>query len=198
MSRRSLFLVTIVVEGGLYLFGLLLMGGSEAVWSHFNFSWSATAYAFLLCLPMLAVLYFTVRSKWTTLSRFRNEIDQNIVPIFANYRPVDFALIALLAGVGEEIFFRGWLQSALSAKFGVVLGILTASLIFGLAHYLSFTYAIYAGLTGVYLGMIYYVTGSLYIVMTIHAVYDFIALIYLIRRKKSKVEFQTVSDGDGI
>jgi membrane protease YdiL (CAAX protease family) len=66
----------------------------------------------------------------------------------------------------------------------VVLGILIASAIFGLLHYLSTTYAFYAFLTGVYLGVIYHATGNLYVVMVIHALYDFIALVYLVRMGK--------------
>jgi membrane protease YdiL (CAAX protease family) len=57
--------------------------------------------------------------------------------------------------------------------------------IFGLMHYLSPTYAIYAGLTGLYLGVIYQVSGNLFIVMIIHALYDFIALVYVVRKSKS-------------
>ena len=59
-----------------------------------------------------------------------------------------------------------------------------ASVIFGLAHYLSPTYAIYAGLVGLYLGIIFQASENLYIVMAIHALYDFIALVYLVKKGK--------------
>jgi membrane protease YdiL (CAAX protease family) len=105
----------------------------------------------------------------------------------------DLALIAFFAGVGEELFFRGWLQSVLASRFEAWLGILIASVIFGLAHYLSPTYAIYAGLTGLYLGVIYQVSGNLYIVMVIHVLYDFIALVYLVKKGKGEeTEFQAM------
>lgn len=182
MSRKSLLLITVLTEGGLFLFGLLLMGGPQALGSKFNLSWSVTACALLLCLPMLAALYFAVRSNWTPLSQLKAELDEKVTPLFTNLKIPDLALIALLAGAGEELFFRGWLQDALTNRFDVLVGILIASAIFGFAHYLSLTYAIYAFLTGVYLGMIYQVSGNLYIAMVIHALYDFIALVYLVRR----------------
>ena len=181
MDRKTLLLVTLFVEGGLYVFGLLLMGSPSALQAKFNLSWSVTGYALLLCLPMFATLYFSVRSKWEPLSQLSQEIEEKVAPIFANCNIIDLGIIALLAGVGEELFFRGWLQGALTQRFGVWLGILTVSAIFGLAHYLSLTYAIYAGLTGLYLGLIYQISGNLYIVMVIHALYDFIALVYLVR-----------------
>lgn len=69
---------------------------------------------------------------------------------------------------------------------GIWVGILIASLIFGLAHYLSITYAVYAFITGIYLGVIYHLSGNLFIVMTMHAVYDFVALVYLSKRSIEK------------
>ena len=184
MSRKTLLIVAVLTEGGLFLFGLLLVGGPQALASKFELSWNATASALVLCFPMLAALYFAIRSDWVPLSQLRTELDEKVTLLFANLKIPDLALIAFLAGVGEELFFRGWLQGSLTNRFDVWIGILIASAIFGFAHYLSPTYAIYAGLTGIYLGMIYQVSGNLYIVMAIHALYDFIALVYLVRKGK--------------
>ena len=105
MARKTLLLITFFAEGGLFLIGLLLMGGSSAVLSHFSLSWSATGYAALLCIPMFAALYFAMRTEWKPLSQLRNEINEKVVPIFANCKIIDLAVIALLAGTGEELFF---------------------------------------------------------------------------------------------
>jgi uncharacterized protein len=187
MNRKALLLVTIFAEGGLLLLGLLLMRLSQLdVWAAISISWSATFLALLLCIPMVAMLFFFDRSNWEPMIRFRSEIDEKVIPIFANTRLPDLAVIALFAGVGEELFFRGWLQSVLINRFEVWLGILITSAIFGLLHYLSGAYAIYAGLTGLYLGVIFHLSGNLYIVMAIHALYDFIALVYLLNRTYAK------------
>jgi membrane protease YdiL (CAAX protease family) len=162
--------------------GLILMRFSQLEFGpRIDLSWDATAYALFLCIPMLVVLFFFDKSQWAPMARFRREIEEKVTPLFASCKLPDLALIALFAGVGEELFFRGWLQNVLTVKFEAWLGILIASTIFGLAHYLSTTYAIYAGLTGLYLGMIYQVSGNLYSVMLIHAVYDYIALVYLVK-----------------
>ena len=185
MARRTLLLITLFVEGGLFVIGLLLIGGLDQLLSRFSLSWRATAYALMLCIPMLTMLYLSERTQWPPLARLRDELNEKVMPIFANCKIIDLAVIALLAGAGEELFFRGWLQGALIGKFGVLSGILIASAIFGFAHYLSPIYAIYAGLTGVYLGLIYQTSGNLYIVMVIHAIYDFIAMVYLVRKGRS-------------
>ena len=186
MNRTTLLLVTLFVEGGLYVAGLFLMGGSGAVRAKFSLSWSATFYALLLSLPMFTTLFLAMRSKWKPLSELRKELEEKVVPIFANSNIVDLVLIALLAGAGEELFFRGWLQDALANRLGLWLGILIVSIIFGFAHYLSLTYFIYAFITGIYLGVIYHLTGNLYVVMVIHGLYDFIALLILVRQGKAK------------
>jgi len=187
MNRKALFLITVFAEGGLLVLGMILLRFSQLeAWTKFNISWWSTASALLLCLPMLTLLFFFDRSNWELMIRFRHEFDEKIIPIFANNKLPDLIVIALLAGVGEELFFRGWLQNFLISTIEIWLGILIASAIFGLFHYLSGTYAIYAGLTGLYLGVIYQVSGNLYIVMAIHALYDFIALVYLLRQGKSE------------
>ena len=192
MNRKTLLLISFGVEGGIFLLGLVLIHFSRIQpWIGFNLSWGATGYALLLCLPMLAILYFSEKTFWKPLASLRAEFEEKIQPIFAESKLIDLAVIAFLAGTGEELFFRGWLQGVLTNKFEAWLGILLASLIFGLLHYLSTTYAIYAFITGIYLGLIYHVSGNLYIVMAIHALYDFIALVYLFKKGKA----QNISNG---
>lgn len=190
MDRKTLLLITVFVEGGLILLGLILMRYSQLeLWPRFDLSWWATISALLFCIPILAMLSFVMRSHWKPLFQMRSEIDEKIVPIFANSRLPDLALMAFLAGVGEELFFRGWMQTLLTNKFGPWVGIVVVSLVFGLAHYLSSSYAIYASLLGLYLGIIYQISGNLYLVMAIHAVYDFIALVFLGKNRRWDPDF---------
>jgi uncharacterized protein len=194
MDRKTLLLLTILVEGGLFVIGLLLLGGARTqVWLKFGVSWSATASGLLLCIPLLSALYLVDRSHWPPISGLRKLIDEQVRPIFANCKCVDLALIALAAGVGEELFFRGWLQTVLVTRFDVWVGILAASLIFGLSHYLSTGYAVYAFLTGIYLGVIFQSSENMFIVMLIHALYDFTALVYLVSRSPGKEEELTTA-----
>jgi membrane protease YdiL (CAAX protease family) len=187
MDRKTLLLITFIAEGGLILLGLVLMRSSgEGLCSRIDLSWRATACALLFCAPLLVALNVVIRSRWSPLSHLNRDIEEKVMPIFANCKTVDLVLIALLAGVGEELFFRGWLQGLLTGKFGVWAGILVVSAVFGCAHYLSASYALYAGLTGIYLGIVYQAFGDLYIVMFIHAFYNFIALVLLVGRSKGK------------
>ncbi len=183
MSRKALLLFAVFTEGGLLVLGLLLIRFFQLdPWAGFDLSLAATVYALLLSIPLLGMLFLAVSLRWEPLSRLRYELDEKVRPVFSTSKLPDLVLIAFLAGVGEELFFRGWLQNFLAAKWGIWPGILLASAIFGVVHYLSSTYAVYAFLTGLYLGLIYQVFGNVYIVMLVHGLYDLIALLYLIGR----------------
>lgn len=101
--------------------------------------------------------------------------------IFNGYSWGHLACVAALAGVGEELLFRGFLQTWLSNHFAISVAILIASIIFGLLHYLSHAYFISVTLMSVAFGVAYYITDSLLMVMVWHAVYDFMALIVLVK-----------------
>lgn len=92
--------------------------------------------------------------------------------------PVLIAL-AVFAGVGEELLFRGAIQGWLTQHVPGAVAVLAASVLFGLVHYLSFTYFIVATGLGLVLGTAYLLTDSLLLVMVWHGVYDMIALYSL-------------------
>lgn len=94
--------------------------------------------------------------------------------------PVLIAL-SVLAGVGEELLFRGAIQGLLAGHLPVAVAVVGASVVFGLVHCLSFSYFVLATGLGLALGATYAVTDSLLLVMVWHAVYDMIAL-YSLRR----------------
>src|SRR5690554_3429714 len=89
--------------------------------------------------------------------------------------------LSIFAGVGEELLFRGAVQGWLAGNVGELTAIIVASLLFGLVHYISFTYFLVATSLGLLLGTVYVVSGSIALVMIWHGVYDIIALFCLIR-----------------
>ncbi len=89
-------------------------------------------------------------------------------------------VVSALAGVGEELLFRGVIQSGLSASFGVWPGLLVASVLFGGMHALSRAYFVLATLMGLYLGTLYQATGNLLLPAIVHGLYDAIAIGYLL------------------
>jgi membrane protease YdiL (CAAX protease family) len=56
-----------------------------------------------------------------------------------------------------------------------------ASAVFGLLHAITPTYAILATVMGAYLGVVWIASGNLLAPIVAHALYDFVALVWLLR-----------------
>ena len=108
------------------------------------------------------------------------QVRKQIVPLFLGAPSHALLLVSLLAGIGEECLFRGVLQSELTGLIGMPLALVLTSTIFGLAHLITPTYALFAGLIGCYLGVLMILTDNLLVPVMAHALYDYAALKYLI------------------
>jgi membrane protease YdiL (CAAX protease family) len=125
---------------------------------------------------------------WEPLRRLSREIEETVAPLFAGCPPLALALVSLAAGVGEEALFRGVIQTALGEAVHPAVGLLGASLLFGLTHLVTPTYALLAGVLGLYLGAITMATGNLLPAIVAHALYDFVALVFWTGRGRPAAE----------
>jgi len=136
--------------------------------------------------PMLVALY-VIGERPGVLEDVKELVQEQLVPHFSRLTIFEIALISVAAGIGEEILFRGLIQNGLAAWIGPPLGLaaalILASLAFGCSHWLSSTYAAVGTLVGMYLGALLIVSDQLLAPMVTHAVYDFVAIIYLVRKR---------------
>lgn len=79
------------------------------------------------------------------------------------------AVIGLAPGIGEEIAFRGVLQTVLARRLSTPQAIVVQAILFGLGHRTSGFYILLTGLVGLVLGTIYAATQNLAIPMFLHA-----------------------------
>ncbi len=187
---REMVLVGLVFEGGLGLLAWLL-GYALRQPPLATFRWSAgdAGFGVLAALPMLVCFFAMVRWPLGPLRRIKELSEEFLRSLFRSCSVADLAGIAILAGTGEEMLFRGFLQAYLSKHLGLWLGeaaalwlaVGLANLFFALVHLITPTYAFLAGLVGVYFSLIWLWNGNLLVVIVAHAVYDFIALVYLVR-----------------
>ncbi len=108
-------------------------------------------------------------------------MDSLLRPLFGNWSILQLAIISAIAGLAEEALFRGAIQASLSGRIGSIAGLLLSSVLFGVSHLITRTYAILAGVVGLYLGLLWLWTGNLLTPVVTHAVYDFLALLYFLR-----------------
>lgn len=184
------FLFAVVFEGGL---GLVAVGLgwllNDPPARRIDWTLQGVGLGFAATVPLALGVWLCMKCSWRPFLHLLEMLDETFVPLFKECAIWKFGCIALFAGFGEEMLFRGVLQVALASPFppdvGPVIGLLAASLLFGLLHWLTLTYAILAALIGLYLGGVWMVTGNLLVPTVVHAVYDFWALIYLVRLRKT-------------
>jgi uncharacterized protein len=181
--RSKVLALALGFEGGLLALALVLgyLVG-YAPWDNFTWSDNDAGLGVAGTLPLLSLYFLAMRWPVGSLRRLQQILDELVQPLFGNCTWVDLAAVSFLAGLGEECLFRGVMQAALDAWLGVWPGLFLASLLFGLAHCLTLTYALLAALVGMYLGWLWHMTGNLLTVVVTHALYDFVVLVHISRR----------------
>lgn len=145
----------------------------------------AAAVGLAATVPPLGIMLILSRMPWGPFRHLMRQLDDHLLPLFRGCAPLELALISLAAGIGEEALFRGAIQAGVGQIFTPVVGLVTAAALFGAAHLITRTYALLAGLIGVYLGMLLIVFDNLLIPMIVHATYDFVALSYWLNSRQS-------------
>ena len=181
-TRQRILVISLLLEGLLSAFYL--------TWLHFQprkiaFSWELLPGAaefgvgLLATLPLFALNYLLFGPlshsvpSLVTCFEFKDRI---VKPLADELDLWSAFAVALCAGIGEELFFRGLLQSEF--------GILVASIAFSLLHFgpaasrYRFIAVLYV-LIGIYFGVLYQRTNRLWEPITTHVVYDYFALLYM-------------------
>jgi membrane protease YdiL (CAAX protease family) len=173
----------------------LLVAGSALCWifglgflSNFHWDGSDALLSLAAVLPLLALFFSVLRSNWRPLREIRDFLDQEGRQLFQGCQTTHLLTLSVLAGVGEELFFRGAIQGGLAKLVGELPALVLASLIFGCLHPMTWGYLILASIIGVYLGALWLWTGNLLVPAIAHAVYDFVALVYLMKVRRGSVE----------
>ncbi len=186
-SRGRFVRQALVVEAALGLIAIAIgwLFGAPII-RQFDGSLRAVLIGFAASVPMIAVLFATRLVHRGPIGRLNRAVDRMVTPLFVDCGLGDFAMISLVAGFGEEMLFRGLIQSLLSRWLGAIAGLAIASVVFGLAHSITASYAALATAIGAYLGGIFLWRDELLAPSIAHAVYDFVALVYLTRAVRPK------------
>lgn len=167
----------IVVAGVLlaFVFGL-------RPWHDIEVSPRVLAWSVFATAPLILLLALLGTDRWSWLREITRLIEQLIVPLFAHAPAGSVLLVSILAGVGEELLFRGVIQAGLEGPLGPLAALVVASVLFGMAHAITPAYFVLATFMGAYLGLLYHYTGNLFVVVVVHALYDWIAIRYYLWR----------------
>ncbi len=187
-SKPSRWFFILAFEGGLALIAVALYavgwlrpeGGLQLIWQPPY--WTSWVWGLVGCLPMLFVLWAFMKLDLAWLSDLRRFVSAHIRPFFADFQWWELAIICFWVGFCEELLFRWSLQFGLDARFPDAapwLGLMVASIAFGLCHAVTIAYALITVLIGLYLGLLMMVAGDLMAPAVAHGVYDLIALLVI-------------------
>lgn len=169
-------------EGSLGLLALLLDAFLPTeVLPRLTVSLRLLALGFLATLPVSALIPLFMRGGGP-IRRIRKLLEGLLRPVAGALTVLWILILSVAAGVGEELLFRGVVQEGLGLLLGPTPGLILGAVVFGLLHAVTPTYAVYATLLGLYLGLIYRLTGSLIVPIVVHSIYDALGLWFLRRR----------------
>ncbi|MEZ5326813.1 MAG: CPBP family intramembrane glutamic endopeptidase [Verrucomicrobiales bacterium] len=136
----------------------------------------------LATVPLLLMLVCMLRWPMGPLARLVDKTRHMALMFLAPCGIVGLAIVALAAGVGEEMLTRGLIHTFALEHLSSIVALLVTGLVFGLMHPISRSYVLVAGLIGVYLGWVWRISGpDLVAPAIVHALYDFVALVVLCR-----------------
>lgn len=150
-------------------------------WLSIDSSASALGLSVLATVPMVAAILAVMRLRWDWVEALRRIVEDHLLPLFRNAGPAAVFAVALAAGIGEELLFRGVIQAGLEGLIGPVTALAVASLLFGLAHALTPAYFVLTCVMGLYLGWLYQATGNLVVPIMVHFLYDWVVLAWYLR-----------------
>lgn len=180
LSRGKLLFLAVVTEGAALF--IALMAGKFLDLSLFplteHFIDDILTGTFGALIP-LALFVFSLSKKTEKipiLGSVRKTILTDVKALFSVAQFPDILFISLCAGFAEELLFRGVLQTKL--------GIIVASILFGLVHCVTPAYVVIATIMGLYLGILFHLYGSVLVPIQAHFIYDLGALLYIRHIKK--------------
>ncbi len=179
-GRFRLLALALLVEGGMlflacglgYLFGCPIP-------DQLRLDANQVALGIAAAVPLAAGFFIMWCWPAGPLAQIKQFLEEMVRQVFGRCSFLELAVISALAGLGEECLFRGVIQTCAIRSLGVPAGLMLASLLFGLGHCITLTYAVLAAAIGLYFGLLALATGSLLAPAIAHGLYDFFALLLI-------------------
>jgi hypothetical protein len=184
ISRRAFLKTATYFESSLVLVAYVIgwLGSIDPL-ADLRPDFTALAYGLAGTLPLTLLFLLAYQLPVEGLKTIKHLLVDRLGPFLNACEWTGLLYLALLAGVTEEILFRGLLQPLLESHWGYAAGLVGSNMLFALAHCITPVYALLAGLTGLYLGFSLDFGGerNLLTPIAIHALYDFLAFLAVAR-----------------
>ncbi|MCX7098096.1 MAG: CPBP family intramembrane metalloprotease [Methylococcales bacterium] len=154
------------------------------------FSETAIAYGVLGTIPLFLMFLGLEKLQGHSVVTIKKMLLNTLGPGLHRYHWTDLLFLAAIAGISEEVLFRGVIQPWIESLWGISAGLVLSNIIFGLVHAVTPLYAVLATLVGIYFGLALDYGGdrNLLTPIIIHSLYDFLAFVALMRVYRASLE----------
>lgn len=152
------------------------------------FSERAIVFGLVGTLPLF-LAFLAIRSlPLAAIQKITTLLLASIVPYLYQRHWTDLLVLAVIAGVAEELLFRGVIQPWMENSWGAGIGLIGSSILFGLLHAITPLYALLATSVSIYLGcsLDYGGERNLLTPIVIHSAYDYLVFLALIKTYKKQ------------
>lgn len=183
-KSQDFFLRVCYFETALILVAIVLgwLAGIDP-FARLFFSEAALLAGLIGTVPMVMLFHLAELRQEEAFQKIRRLLLETLGPSLHRQHWVNLLMLAAIAGLSEEILFRGVIQPWLEAAWGMQAGLIVCNVLFGLAHAVTPLYTLLAFVIGIYLSlsMDYGVERNLLTPVVIHALYDFWAFLVLVK-----------------
>jgi len=157
------------------------------------FSEIAIAFGLIGTAPLFLMFLALEKVQGESVVNIRKLLLNTLGPGLHRYHWTDLLILAAIAGVSEELLFRGVIQPWIETSWGISAGLILSNIVFGLVHAVTPLYAVLAALVGIYLGLSLDYGGerNLLTPIIIHGFYDFLAFVALMRAYRASLASTT-------
>jgi membrane protease YdiL (CAAX protease family) len=147
------------------------------------FSNSAFFYGIIGTIPLFLLFLVLEQISVDSVVAIRRFLMETLGPALQRYDWSDLFVLAAIAGISEEVLFRGVIQPWMESFWGATGGLIGSNIVFGLVHAITPLYLVLAMLVGIYLGLALDYGGERNLLppIIIHGLYDFLAFMALMR-----------------
>jgi len=180
IKPENFFKTACYFEGALILVAIVLgwIAGIDP-FADLYFSENAVIYGLFGTFPLILIFLALEHMPHTSMQKIRQLLLETLGPSMYRYNWADLFILAAIAGVSEEVLFRGVIQPWMENSWGMTAGLIASNVLFGLVHAITPLYAILATAVGIYLGLFLDYGGerNLLTPIVIHSAYDFFAFL---------------------
>ena len=189
-SPERFFKSACLFEAALILVAMVLgwLGGINP-FANLHFSEYAIFYGVLGTIPLFLLFLLLEQITADSVVNIRRFLLQTLGPALHRCDWADLFILAAIAGVSEEVLFRGVIQPWMESSWGMTAGLIGSNIVFGLVHAITPLYTLLAVLVGIYLGLALDYGGerNLLTPILIHGLYDFLAFMALMRSYRASL-----------